>query len=69
MYIVDDVPIFYSSQFAETRIGLPGVNVLCLPESMFGPGQEACLRFAFANIDAEQIPQLVDRLLKSQQVT
>lgn len=41
-------------------------NVLSLPGSMFGPGQEAYLRFAFANIDMEHIPLLVDRLVSSQ---
>jgi len=41
-------------------------SVLSLPGSMFGPGQEAYLRFAFANIGAEQIPLLVDRLVESQ---
>jgi len=38
-------------------------NILCLPGSMFGPGQERYLRFAFANLDAERIPGLVARLV------
>ena len=42
-------------------------NILCLPGSMFGPGQEAYLRFAFANIDGSHIPELVSRLMESQQ--
>jgi hypothetical protein len=41
-------------------------NVLSLPGSMFGPGQEEYLRFAFANIESGQIPVLVDRLVASQ---
>ncbi len=40
--------------------------VLSLPGSMFGPGQEPYLRFAFANMDAEFMPALVDRLVESQ---
>lgn len=42
-------------------------NVLCLPGSMFGPGQEAYLRFAFANLEEERVPLLVQRLIDSQQ--
>jgi aspartate/methionine/tyrosine aminotransferase len=41
-------------------------NVLCLPGDMFGPNQDAFLRFAFANLEAEQIPALVARLVESQ---
>ncbi len=41
-------------------------NILCLPGSMFGPGQEHYLRFAFANLDADKIPELVERLISSQ---
>lgn len=37
-------------------------NLLCLPGSMFGPGQERMLRFAFANVDTDVIPSIVDRL-------
>ena len=37
-------------------------NILCLPGSMFGPGQEEALRFAFGNITAEQMPDLAQRL-------
>ncbi len=40
--------------------------VLSLPGSMFGPGQDQYLRFAFANMDAEFMPTLVDRLVESQ---
>lgn len=40
-------------------------NVLCLPGSFFGPGQERFLRFAFANIEVEQIGQLAQRLRDS----
>lgn len=41
-------------------------DVLCLPGSMFGPGQEDYLRFAFANVDASLMVPLVDRLIESQ---
>lgn len=41
-------------------------DVLCLPGSMFGPGQEQYLRFAFANSPAEDMPTLVERLIESQ---
>ncbi|MGI9335284.1 MAG: aminotransferase [Gammaproteobacteria bacterium] len=36
--------------------------VLCLPGSVFGPGQEDYLRFAFANLEAERMPELGERL-------
>ncbi len=41
-------------------------NLLCLPGSMFGPGQEAYLRFAFANMEAARMPEIVQRLVDSQ---
>ena len=41
-------------------------DVLCLPGSMFGPGQEDHLRFAFANVPAEAMATLAERLLESQ---
>lgn len=37
-------------------------GILCLPGSMFGPGQDPFLRFAFANLEAERIPDLLGRL-------
>ncbi len=37
-------------------------NVLALPGSMFGPGQEAYLRLAFANAEASVMPGLAARL-------
>jgi aspartate/methionine/tyrosine aminotransferase len=37
-------------------------NMLCLPGSMFGGGQEAFLRFAFANVPAESMPAIAERL-------
>lgn len=40
--------------------------VLTLPGEMFGPGQEACLRLAFANLSADAFPGLVARLIESQ---
>ncbi len=39
-------------------------NILCLPGSMFGPGQEPCLRFAYANVPVEMI-QALDRRLSA----
>lgn len=41
---------------------LKASGILCLPGSMFGPGQEEYLRFAFANLQREAIPALVARL-------
>jgi len=40
-------------------------NMLCLPGSMFGDGQEAYLRFAFANVAAETMPEIARRLARS----
>jgi aspartate/methionine/tyrosine aminotransferase len=37
-------------------------NILCLPGSMFGGGQEEFLRFAFANVPAESMPAIAERL-------
>jgi aspartate/methionine/tyrosine aminotransferase len=41
-------------------------DVLCLPGSMFGPGQDNYLRFAFANVDADRMATLAIRLIESQ---
>lgn len=41
-------------------------DLLCLPGSMFGPGQEEYLRIAFANAEASDMETLVDRLMESQ---
>lgn len=41
-------------------------DLLCLPGSMFGPGQDAYLRLAFANADAALMPETVVRLVESQ---
>ncbi len=41
-------------------------DLLCLPGSMFGPGQEDYLRFAFANVEAERMAGLAERLIESQ---
>ncbi len=41
-------------------------DVLCLPGTMFGEGQDSYLRFAFANSPAEDMSLLVDRLIESQ---
>ncbi len=41
-------------------------DVLCLPGSMFGQDQEDYLRLAFANVEAELMAPLVERLVESQ---
>ena len=41
-------------------------DLLCLPGSMFGPGQEDYLRFAFANVKATRMAGLAERLIESQ---
>jgi aspartate/methionine/tyrosine aminotransferase len=41
-------------------------DILCLPGSMFGPGQEDYLRLAFANVDAHRMTTLSERLIESQ---
>jgi hypothetical protein len=41
-------------------------DILCLPGSMFGPGQEDYLRFAFANVDKEKMAELASRLVNAQ---
>ena len=41
-------------------------DLLCLPGSMFGPGQESYLRIAFAKAEPEDMETLVDRLIESQ---
>jgi aspartate/methionine/tyrosine aminotransferase len=41
-------------------------DLLCLPGSMFGPGQENYLRLAFANIDASRMAEAVARLKASE---
>jgi aspartate/methionine/tyrosine aminotransferase len=40
-------------------------NMLCLPGSMFGAGQEDYLRFAFANVEADVMPEIARRLAHS----
>ena len=39
-------------------------NILCLPETFFGPNQEHFLRFAFANANIEELKLVKDRLEK-----
>jgi aspartate/methionine/tyrosine aminotransferase len=41
-------------------------DLLALPGSMFGPGQEQYLRLAFANVEAALMPDVVARLIESQ---
>ncbi len=40
-------------------------NILALPGSMFGPGQDRYLRFAFANVAAETMPAIALRLAEA----
>ena len=40
------------------------LGVTCLPGSAFGPGQDAFIRFAFANTDLPEISQLASRLAR-----
>jgi aspartate/methionine/tyrosine aminotransferase len=39
-------------------------NMLCLPGSMFGPGQDGFLRLAFANVEASVMPDIAARLAR-----
>ena len=41
-------------------------DLIVLPGSMFGPCQEQYLRLAFANVEAEVMPDVVARLIESQ---
>ena len=41
-------------------------DLLALPGSMFGPDQEQYLRLAFANVEAAAMPDVVARLIESQ---
>ena len=41
-------------------------NVLCMPGGMFGPDQKPYLRSAFANLEADRMPALAERLVASQ---
>jgi aspartate/methionine/tyrosine aminotransferase len=43
-----------------------GHNLLCLPGSFFGGGQEGTLRLAFANLPAESMSEVAKRLIASQ---
>jgi aspartate/methionine/tyrosine aminotransferase len=40
-------------------------GLLCLPGSVFGPAQDGYLRFAFANVAAEVMPAVAERLAAS----
>lgn len=42
-------------------------NLLCLPGTIFGPGQEGALRLAFANLPAESMSEVAARLIASQE--
>jgi aspartate/methionine/tyrosine aminotransferase len=41
-------------------------NLLCLPGPVFGPGQDNHLRLAFANAEADLMPEVARRLVASQ---
>jgi len=41
-------------------------DLLVLPGSIFGPGQEHMLRLAFANVEAGDMPEVAERLIESQ---
>jgi aspartate/methionine/tyrosine aminotransferase len=41
-------------------------NLLCLPGSFFGAGQDGALRLAFANLPAESMSEVAKRLIASQ---
>jgi aspartate/methionine/tyrosine aminotransferase len=41
-------------------------DLLCLPGSMFGPGQDDYLRLAFANVAGDLMPEVAARLIESQ---
>jgi hypothetical protein len=44
-------------------------NLLCLPGTYFGPGQDQALRLAFANLPAEKMEEVARRLRASQEDT
>ncbi len=44
-------------------------NIVSLPGSFFGEGQEQYLRFAFTNLPENQVSALIDRLLASQRTS
>ncbi|WP_275784438.1 aminotransferase [Pararhizobium gei] len=50
-----------SSEFVAEKLAVIA-GIVCLPGDYFGAGQEAYLRFAFANADVATILQLEDRL-------
>ncbi len=41
-------------------------DILVLPGAMFGPSQERYLRIAFANVEADMMPEVAQRLVESQ---
>ncbi len=41
------------------------LGILTVPGSAFGPGQEDFIRFAFANVDADAMPEMARRLAES----
>lgn len=58
---------FRSEAAKQVAMRLAGEHdLLCLPGSMFGPGQDDYLRIAFANAEATDMETLVDRLMESQ---
>jgi aspartate/methionine/tyrosine aminotransferase len=58
---------FTEQKAKEVAVRLAGEHdLLCLPGSMFGPGQESYLRIAFANAEASDMETLAARLIESQ---
>lgn len=63
-YVKHPFPAETAKQVAQRLAGEH--DVLCLPGSMFGAGQDSYLRIAFANAEASDMETLVDRLVESQ---
>ena len=58
---------FTEQKAKEVAVRLAGEHdLLCLPGSMFGSGQESYLRIAFANAEASDMETLAGRLIESQ---
>ncbi len=57
---------FDSSSHAVAKRLAEEFDVLCLPGTYFGKGQDRYLRFAFANLTESHFPRLIDHLIQSQ---
>lgn len=58
-------PFSDMDSYAVARMLATEHNLLCLPGSMFGPGQDRYLRFAFANLEAGKMDEVLSRLGES----